>query len=469
MNLLDQIMQKVRKALAAELEGIQPVERTDKPKLAEGQNRAIHIEHLFEQVRMWSYENYEVGYLTNFYIEDDGSMWAIFDKGGTLYRAQVSVASGKVNVGSLQEVVATYEPVNTETEQRAFTIKREADGTIRFALIAATAVINRDGEIDSTTLFDNMIRRAEEMDIYPRIDFYHLGPVSPEWFEIGQVDVLAREGITYIASGTLNPDHPLTRAIVRAYEDGSETWGASIEYYPFTDSEEEIEVGTTKVTVYTDGINTRISILPEQHACSMFTALAVQQRMSDMNERQKAALIKALGEDEAEKLIQAANLRTTEADEKGLIYRDTDNNQQPEAGTNPKKDKPEEGAAIEVELDEETIKAIAGRVAELLKAGEPAKDNQPVAEVVKAVAELQRSLSALQKDITEIVEVVNDLQEDEEAKQRQWLADLPQEKYRITYRPRVARAEPEKKDGPEDEDLTVEDIASNALAALGWQ
>lgn len=449
MTLLDQLMQKIRGLLTTELSGITPP-----------QQRALHIEQIFDQLRMWSYENYEAGYLTNFYIDDDGSMWAIFDKMGVLYRSSVTVADGRVAVGELQEVTVNYTPTGA-TQERSFVLRREADGSIHFAGIACTAVVNRAGEIDSTTLFDNMVRFAEETGYYPAVDFYHTGDLEPKALHFGQVTALAREGIAYLVAGTLDPEHPLTRAILEAYEKGDEKWGFSIEYYPFADSEQEIEVGNKAFRMYTNGINTRISILKERDACSQFTALAVQ-RMEAMNETQRQKFIEVLGEAETEKLLKAANLRTKEADEAGMVYRNAEE-QPPEPSTDGDgTPATEQQRTAEIELDDATLDEIAKRVAALMgdKTGEQvAQVNGVVEKTSTDVAELTRQLTKLRSRLDEFEAKV-------EEGIGQMVADMPaSSKLRITHRPRTARAE----QAPEPEQPTVikpGDLAQRAESAL---
>lgn len=455
MNLLDQLTQKIRSLLTTELSGITPP-----------QQRSIHIDNLFEQVRTWSYENYEVGYLTNFFIDDAGAMWAIFDRMGVLFRAQVTVTGGKVTIGELEEVVASYTPATGETEQRSFAIKRQADGSIRFSGIACTAVVNRAGEIDSTTLFDNMIAFAEETGYYPAIDFYHTGDLNPDYLHFGQVDALAREGIAYLVTGTLNPDHPLTRAILRKYESGEEKWGFSIEYYPFANSEQEIEVNGNTFRMYTNGINTRISILKERDACSQFTAMAVQ-RMEAMNETQRQKWIELLGEAETERILLTANIRTKQADDTGAVYRNA--TEQPATDAPPPADTAAAPPATqdrpaEIELDDATLDEIAKRVTALLKSDQSdqaAATNGAIEKVTADVAELTRQLTRMNADLDSVESRI-------EKRLGTIQADMPassKSKLSLTYRPRTVRAE----QAPDPEQpgiIKPGDLAQRAETAL---
>ena len=146
-------------------------------------------------------------------------------------------------------------------------------------MIAGTAIINRVGEIDSTKLYDDMIRRADETGFYPKLDFYHLGGIDPQ-FEFGQFDYLSRDGVVYVGSGLFDDGHPLTRATERALKRDGETWGASIEYYrPQNRGVEYVDLGNgLEIAAYTEGLNTRISLLPEDAAAAWFTSMFMEKR-----------------------------------------------------------------------------------------------------------------------------------------------------------------------------------------------
>src|SRR5690606_11122517 len=151
-------------------------------------------------------------YLAQIYIDDEGKHYALFSREARLYRAALTLDSGEVLDGELVEVEQEFTPVN-----RSNVVLRELpSGDIRFFLVAAAPVANRVGHIDRTTRFDNMVRRAQELDFYPRLDVYHLGGLDPA-FEFGEFDLLARDGVTYIASGVMDGSHPLTQAVLRQY------------------------------------------------------------------------------------------------------------------------------------------------------------------------------------------------------------------------------------------------------------
>ena len=92
-------------------------------------------------------------------------------------------------------------------------------------MIAASAVVNKVGAIDSTILFDNFIRHAGETNEYPVLDFFHEG----ERVRFGVADWLKRDGALYLASGTFD-DTELARGAVAGLETQPDYWGGSIAY-----------------------------------------------------------------------------------------------------------------------------------------------------------------------------------------------------------------------------------------------
>lgn len=181
-----------------------------------------------------------------------------------------------------------------------------------------------------------------------------------------------------------------------------------------------------------------------------------------MNETQRQKFIEVLGEAETEKLLKAANLRTKEADEAGMVYRNAEE-QPPEPSTDGDgTPATEQQRTAEIELDDATLDEIAKRVAALMgdKTGEQvAQVNGVVEKTSTDVAELTRQLTKLRSRLDEFEAKV-------EEGIGQMVADMPaSSKLRITHRPRTARAE----QAPEPEQPTVikpGDLAQRAESAL---
>lgn len=243
--------------------------------------RAMSLDNLMQKVYKGLYEledENDAYYSMARLMVDEKGLWVVINDHGTLYRTDLAIsADGTVTLGEMIEVKEEYTPVK---QNRVF-VKRQADGTARFFAIAASAVLNRVNEIDSRKLFDNMVRHAEEAEYYPAIDIHHLGQIDPDTFEIGYADFLARVGVTYITSGILDESKVLGRKMVQKLEsDEAKEWGCSIEYFPIEKETIELNLGdngTIPVDVYTDGVNTRISFLPEQRAANWFTQVTLKE------------------------------------------------------------------------------------------------------------------------------------------------------------------------------------------------
>lgn len=452
MNLIDRIMRAVKGALAAEIEGITP---------NAGKQRAMHLDVLYDQLWRWASDQLSPYYVVSLYVEESGELYALFGRDGRLFRAEVSISDTTINVGELEEVKQEFEPVS----RSSFTLRELPNGDVRFFMVAATAVVNRVGEIDSTSLFDNMVRRAEELSFYPRLDVYHLGSLDP-LFEFGEFDFLARDGVSYIASGIMDGSHPLTKQVLRQYKTNPKSLGASIEYYPIVNAYEDLEIGGATIRAYVDGINTRISILFEQDAAGWFTSmttgdLTMQQRQLD--DATKAKLRKLFGDDEdaMNKFLGNVEGISRAVDELGLVHRDAGQDEQPAAEVTAT----ELVATQEVELTDEIVEIIARRVAEIQTEQFDAKLavlNGAIEKVSTGLASIGSDLDRIATTQRQITDRLTEVEQDENAKRREWLADVPAGKQpvRVGYRPRDERK-------PNTEvQRTSDDIASATLANI---
>lgn len=224
---------------------------------------------------------------------DGAQVYAIITKSdGKLYKAPVAVgADSSIAVGDYVEVALEFAP----TEGRQVTVKRQADGKVRwFALPACTAVLNRSGEIDSRDLFDSFVSTIERTGNYPKLDFYHKG----EKLLLGQADWVARIGYSYCASGLFD-ETPIARAAIKSLEDDPEYWGLSIAYVPTQEPETIRSADGVSVNVYNIGINRFISLLPEKSAASIMTSITTNEGVNRMTKNEEDALKKLTGDDTA--------------------------------------------------------------------------------------------------------------------------------------------------------------------------
>ena len=439
---------------------LKPIEQPEQTE------RALMFDQVAQQLMEWTYAEPGRPYFMTFYLEQ-GALYGLFNDAGQLSRAAIDVDSDgqTLTIGDMQPVVHEFTPI----ARSSFYTVRQADGRTRFFMVAGTAIINRVGEIDSTKLYDDMIRRAEETGFYPKLDFYHLGEIDP-LFEFGQFDFLGRQGVVYVGSGLFDEGHPLAAAAIRALQSKPEKWGASIEYYrPQNRGVEYIDLGNgLEVAAYTEGLNTRISLLPEKAAASWFTSMYMEKRNME-----KAIDLKKLRElfegDEAGFNAFVAKLTNVnkEVRDQGLVFRSAD---QP-AGEQPQTEQP----ATEAPAHEDTVIELDdAAIAEIVKVARTQFESEVLTTVTANLNAITGNLAKLTEGQTALLAAFNGMQEriatleqDDEAKQRTWLNDLParaQGQTRATYRPRVERAETGKPLTSADQAATV----LNGLPKVGF-
>lgn len=244
----------------------------------------------------------------DFYAEEDGSLSVVFSVAGRLYKAPVTMTGTTAVMGSLTEVEPMFSPV------RSLQIVRQADGTLRWLAVAAAAVLNRVGEIDSRALFDSFIANVKTNG-YPQLRFYHDARMV-----LGKADWVDRADNLYIASGTLDAG-PLADGFVDAIETQRGVWGCSIGFLP-TKAPQMVEVvNGIAVPVYQAGVNTEISVLPEDSAASWFTEIGLEVTRN-MDEAKLKALATLLGDEDKAKQFAAGIDATNRAiEDKGMITR----------------------------------------------------------------------------------------------------------------------------------------------------
>lgn len=453
-----------------------------KPKV-----RSTSMSRVTEQLYSLLREKYDGGdgwaYPMGIYVGDDGSsLFSIVAQSGKLYQVPLAVSKDEVSMGEWVQVKEEFTPVT----QSSFSVRRQKkDGKYRWYAIAATSVLNRVGEIDSSTLFDSFIERAEESGEYPRLDFYHYGLSDAEKWEFGTADWLARDGVCYIASGLFDEKHPLAKAVIQSVEVGTfEDWGNSIEFYAIGEPEKVLVDPEVIIPVYKDGKNTRISLVMEKDAAGLFTQMGVKGEVKRaMDKTTKEALKVLFGDDEEgfKKFVEGSDSvnRTVKAD--NLIHRtkkvkrqepiepeedlEEDEEDQDEEDLD---EDTEEETESEIVLDESAVAAIAQQ---MVQSEEFKKVTQTLDNIQKTLAELVvarekdiKKIEKLEKGQGAVTQTIEKLSREEEEKKTEYLQDLPASSKRtiVSYRATQAHLV----DGDEfEEDLG--DIAERTLGQNG--
>lgn len=402
-----------------------------------------------------------------FFDPSDGSIFTVVNQEGRLFMIPITVESGG------EVMMGEWSPVQMEFgAERSFSVQRQLDGKYRWLAVAATSVLNRVTEIDSTSLFDSFIEEANRTGAYPRVDFYHLGGQDPETWEFGTADYLARDGVVYVASGTFDESHPLAKAVIAAAERGDSRWGTSIEFRAIGDSQIINVDPEIRVPVYHKGVNTRISVVLEKDAAGLFTRIGVSKEAT-MDRSIMDKLKELFGQDE-EALEEFASkvdgINRTVAEE-GLIHRSTEEDSSPTEPEEISGEEVEEMAELSLEIGEEEI----GQIAEAVIATERFnRIEQAATSLVGTLEELRNKFENLETQLTAALEEnsklrsrVSALEEDEGLKKEEWLQDLPQtRKMKVTYRPRTARGPLEDPETGESYEEDYGQIAEKALRNL---
>jgi len=459
-------------------------------KNGEPEDRAMDIGMIYGQIDMLLWEEHPYAWIMDLYLENDGEMFAILLEEGKLYRAGVTVSEGQATLGEWTEVEHEFKPIPTRT-----TIRRQEDGRVRWISVSNSAVINRNGEIDTMELFDNFVKRAEETGEYPIRQFYHLGEKS----KTGQADLLARDGYLYITSGLYDEDNVLAEFEIAAREKEPEYWGESIGFEAIDYEMVEVADGVS-VPAYTDGVHREISTLPADGACALFTNGTVirQKEVVRMKSKVKEALLRLTDGDEefVEEFESGLDSRNREIEEEGLIVREGEEEEvvdpeieEPEI-EEPEDDEPEEeapedeeeedegeeeeeglevdGEQIELEIDDEVIGRVAETVVQSDRFREIAESmDETMAAITDSLQDLRKTVermdAAFKKATGEMRERIEAVEMEDEAKQKEWLEDLPRntKRGRVTFRPREERAGDE--DGDEE---TLSNVAEKTLEGL---
>jgi uncharacterized protein YdaT len=477
MGAVDRLWQRVKALFEAE--GI-----TETAERAAEYSRAISMNDIYGQVmdQVWTAD--EWAWVHDLYV-DDGQMIAIVNNRGKLYRVPVVVDGAAVTLGEWQEVEVTFTPTGGEERSRpGFQVWRQADGKYRWVAITETSVLLRVGELDSTELFDSFIAHAEETGEYPTLRFFH-----DSRLDFGQADWLAREGNCYLASGTLDEEHPIAQAFIRAAEAGElGDWGTSNGFRATADPELwEIAEGVS-IPVYREGVHREISLLPEDKAASWFTRICGTAEVVRMRKDVADALKKLFGDEAAaEAFIAQVDETNREIEERGLIARESGDagaeEGEPEAATEAPatteqtetteeiettEDEDEEQVPAEIELDEEMLEALAVRVRELVDVA-TLSERLAALESRMAEADAQRGNEARQmaEGLAQCAQRLEALERTDDEKRQQWQADMPRQKVQVTYRPRAqAKPEAEPDAPPSGAGHNRSDLAAKAQATL---
>lgn len=415
-------------------EGVMAMTRAVEDK----EERSLMFDQVYSKVSQWTYAMPDRPNFSTFFLEG-GILFGLFDKMGKLFRASIDVDDDgeTLVIGELQPVIHEFTPVT----RSSFMVRRQKDGRSRFFMVAATAIINRAGQIDSTLLFDDMIRRADETGFYPKLDWWHCGDVDG-LLEYGQFDFLAREGVVYLGSGLLDKDHPLSILTERAVQKYPDKYGASIEYYrPKNRGMEYVPLGNgLEVVAYTEGLNTRISFLPKDYATNWYTGMRMERAMDEIKLRGLRTLFDG-DEEEFQAFMSQLTGINREVDKLSLVSRS--NTPEPAradaVATAPLVRTPTETPKedVSIELDDNTLTQLITVLRTQLETGMLKTVTDSLSDITATLAQLTTGQTGVLSQVSNIGARVETLERSDEQKQREWKQDIPVRagKVNVSYRP----------------------------------
>jgi len=380
--------------------------------------------------------------LLDLYMDENEIFAIVTLQDGKLYKMPIKVdADNKITSEPLVQVAMEF----SETS-RTLSITREKSGKVRwFAFPACTAVLNRSGEIDSTSLFDSFVEHANKTGNYPELDFYHMG----EKVVLGKADWVAREGVAYCASGYFY-DTPIAQAAVKSLENDPDYWGLSIAYLPTAQPTMIRSLEGIAIPVYTRGINRFISLLPEKSAASIMTSITKE--VTRMNSDMKLAIKKLAGDDEElakslEEKIDSINRQSADMVSREIPQTVT------EVTYTEKSSTPGQTPTLQAdELDPETLKTVVAavlsapeleaRIKEIIaaskgeEAGAEAPEMETESKTNEVLGQAVATMDRMAKELESIQTRLSAFETDKAQKQRELENETPAK--RAMYRPRAA-------------------------------
>jgi hypothetical protein len=359
-------------------------------------DRVLSLNDIVSKIYQYSEENVDpYSYVEGLYVDDNNDTFAILASSGKLKKLSYSISGGELVVNSVTDVVIDFTPVS----QSRIMVKRTSDTESVWYGIVASAVLNRNAEIDTTKMFQYLEENYKENSAY--LTFQHL-PKEP--FEFGTVDGVFRYNEFLIGYGRIDTSKALGRAAEKALSSGE--YGFSIGF--MSNEGKIIDVGGVKIRTFEVAQLIEVSILKESNAANLFTQANYKERFT-MASREQAlkALTEYLNdEEEAEKLVEQADFKSREIHENGLITRQN----QDALGESLEENNEDEGETeMNLELTEETLQVIGRAAGDAVK-----ENNAALLEAFKEVlAPIVTELNALkerqvQADETELNKPLNE-------------------------------------------------------------
>lgn len=377
-------------------------------------------------------------WIVDVYLESDDRIFAVISQNGKLFKQHFSLEDDVLLIGDIEEI--DLDSVEPNEQQQRTQIYQQKDGRYRWLSIAATTALNKNAELNSKELYDSFIDHINETGEYPILNFYH----QPNT-RLGIADYVARDDNLYILSGTFD-NNEYGIAAAKGIANKEDYWGDSIEFWALEGKwlEVDIEQETVYLPVYTAGINTAVSILPEKDARCLGTVHISNNKnqsrgLVDMDEKVKEELNVLFDGDEelVDSFAQSADSINQEINET-MVHQSADIEETETVEEETEDVEETETEDVIVELDETFIDDLLVDLSEN-ESFEQHLETRFEQFSLPIVQRLQTQIENLQNELKQVKQTLQQnqekLQETEVEQRERWENDLPQ-KTIVSYRAR---------------------------------
>ena len=214
------------------------------------------------------------------YVDPDTKRpYAILTTYGRLHRAPLSLRQNQIVMGQPEQIdvypqfLTNYEE-NLDTKERTqpfwdlkYMNRGPFAGHYAGFVEANRAILNKDGELDTRGLYQDMVERAANRDNAGYINFYHVGGAATR---LGSVHRIMQDRHLLWAFAVFDADKFGMAAARTLANDVNGVWRSSMEYDPLAWERLEVARGI-KLPMMTKGDFYGLTICKTEHAACWFT------------------------------------------------------------------------------------------------------------------------------------------------------------------------------------------------------
>lgn len=345
-------------------------------------------------------EHYEYAFFLDNYMTDS-EQYVVYSTMGRIYKLGFQIVNNDVVFSDFpQEVVVEHMPFNRSRT----VLYRDKDNLLKFFGIASSATLNRNGEIDTTMMFDSFEDNFDPNNL-PKLNLRH---VQHPKFELGTVEGLFRLNNLLVTYGTIDETLPLGKYVESRIS--ADDYGLSIEFIPL--GLEDVDYDEVKIRTYTEGIFVGMALLPEKVAASNLTGVMIEKdegeyREMALNKKQaRKVLLDFIGDESAvDTFLEDVDMRERKIEEERMITRESEEvvAEASEIVEDVVVEEAVDEAAPEaliIDIEEELMEELDGRMREISETMKTGLEAQ-MAEIRSSVEAIAEQLTAISRQIVE--------------------------------------------------------------------